>query len=245
MRTALLEWDYYFDPDYIEPNPDDRWGYYSTEPLHQWARAPLPLPSTLLLWLQGRLDSLLSGLPIHSADSASENYIDDDEEALACDIAEEEEPSLREDVQLLPLRPSFDDAVPAVTASAVRWMVPWRELTRPEKAAARLLGFTFCTWHRKHPQCAWTRLCSEERTAAMHLGLTESTWDALLPVYTPAIPPTPLQCAAAHRWVATQLDCAHAVELKLRQACHHPFEREREHPDRIEPLSCEPTHPVW
>ena len=70
VRSALLDWDRLFDPDYVEPWPFDPYGHYQLGPKHdyygkpevdgvalehRWARAPVPLPSVLLCWLRQEL----------------------------------------------------------------------------------------------------------------------------------------------------------------------------------------------
>ena len=94
MRSALLDWDRLFDPDFVEPWPFDPFGYYElhnatpcTQPgvdgdvvEHRWARAPVPLPSVLLSCLQQELQQQLETCPmLRPTIDATLNDIDEDD----------------------------------------------------------------------------------------------------------------------------------------------------------------------
>jgi hypothetical protein len=244
VRTALLEWDYKFDPDYVEPDPQDRYGYYGYEPLHPWARAPLPPPSMLLHWLRRKLDSLCSAMPLQPSQPTEEQCeadADDEEVLLAHEMSREDEASFNDDLLLL-LEQTLETGLKSACPPPVLDL-PWRELPRSSKAAARLLGFSFKNWHKKVSPCSWSALCEEERASATFLGFVAQTWDAQLPVCALIIPPTPTQLANAQAWISSQLACAQKVEVQFGQSCQHPFELYREHPDRLEPLLSDPNHP--
>ena len=98
MRSALLDWDRLFDPDYVEPWPFDPYGFYQLGPNHdyyqttdvdgiigaplehRWARAPVPLPSVLLSWLQQELQQQLETWPmLRPTTGAPLNDFDEDD----------------------------------------------------------------------------------------------------------------------------------------------------------------------
>ena len=105
MRSALLDWDRLFDPDYVEPWPFDPFGYNEqllnkptpcTQPgvdgsavEHRWAFAPVPLPSALLSCLQQELQQQLETCAtLRPTTGAPLNDIDEDDcsgvERAAC-----------------------------------------------------------------------------------------------------------------------------------------------------------------
>ena len=243
VRFALLDWGRLFDPDYVEPWPFDPYGYEQLGPKHdypyevdgiamehRWARAPVPLPSVLLCWLQHELQQQLSRWPTlqpaaapHSDNHRQGTYgdlgLDDDEQEAFYAAGAAEEATCEDDLEWAmaeePLPPP-----PSTVQTA------WWQLSRTEKATARLLGFRFYNWHQKHVviACVWAELCDEEQAAARRLGFDEAQWDTHAPehVAVPALSAaqftTAPVCCGAARAVAR---CSAAAETGV----HAPVQR--------------------
>ena len=127
----------------------------------------------------------------------------------------------------------------------------WWELSRAQKATARLLGFRSHNWHRKQAviTCLWAELCNEEQAAACSLGFDQAQWDTYAPERVPLpAKPTAAQFQTALQFVATQLKQTHDAVQQLCQVCMHPFNASREPPARLEPAAWEPDSlyfPAW
>ena len=118
--------------------PFDPWGFHAGgERLHRWARAPVPLPSELLLWAQHELDSLQPTLATlqPTADSHDEDELD-----VIAAVVQGDEATWMAD-----LEESLDTEAPQRAELERRWAA----MSRTDKATARLLGFSFKTWHAK------------------------------------------------------------------------------------------------
>ena len=250
MRSALLGWGHYFDPDHVEPSPLDPYGYhqlgsghnypnkrdpsdanYPTDhnpSEHRWARAPVPLPSVLLRWLRDELVQQFWVWPTTAATSSkggcglehayAELELDDDELEAVDAVSEVDEATWEADLEQAlaeePLPPS-----PATVKAR------WWQLSRAEKATARLLDFRFHNWHQKQITiaCTWLELCDEEQAAARRLGFDAAQWDAHAPesIIVPVL--SLAQLLSAQQFLAAQLKQTRAAAQQLRQVCMHPF----------------------
>ena len=290
MRFALLDWDILFDPDYVEPWPFDPYGFYQLGPNHdyhgdqmtdvdgiigapfehRWARAPVPLPSVLLSWLQQELQQQLETWPtLRSAPRQGEaaegeaeaqyqehTYEDAFEfEGFGLDdfwgLDAEQGPSSGSDTEEEASDLEWSMAEEPLPPPPSTVETEWWELSRAQKAHARLLGFRSHNWHRKQVviTCVWAELCNEEQAAACRLGFDKAQWDTYAPEPVPVpAKPTAAQLETALQFVATQLKQTRDAVQQLCQVCMHPFQASREPPARLEPASWEPDSayfPAW
>ena len=123
----------------------------------------------------------------------------------------------------------------------------WWQLSRAEKAMARLLGFGMTNWHLKDTviHCAWAELCDEERAAAQCLAFDAGQWDAHAPERVAVPAPSTEQTQAARQWVAARLAQTREAELQFRQVCGHPFNAVKEPRARLEPAASDPDSPYF
>lgn len=123
----------------------------------------------------------------------------------------------------------------------------WWQLSRAEKATARLLDFRFHNWHQKQITiaCTWLELCDEEQAAARRLGFDAAQWDAHAPesIIVPVL--SLAQLLSAQQFLAAQLKQTRAAAQQLRQVCMHPFNASREQPTRLESTACEANSPYF
>ena len=248
VRAALLDWGRYFDPEYVEPWPHDPYGYYHDHVPgmeHFWARAPVPLPSVLLCWLQRELHAPQPTKLVVAATPAATEELDD-EELQVLDAEEEAEEATWEGDLELALADEEEEASSPPPPRPRTW---WYELSRAEKAMARLLGFRWYNWRREKlheiVSCPWSELCDEERVAAQRIGFHEAHWDMYVPERVGVPAPSAEDADAARRWVAVQLARTRRAELKFQQVCAHPFNAAREPPRRVEPAASEPDSPYY
>ena len=285
VRSALLDWDRLFDPDYVEPWPFDPYGHYQLGPKHdyygkpevdgvalehRWARAPVPLPSVLLCWLRQELLQQLWRWPtlqpaaasyanchrerthgdpgldddeqeaFYAAGTHGDLGLDDDEQEAFYAAGAAEEATCEGDLEWA----MAEETLPPPPSTV---LTVWWQLSRAEKATARLLGFRFHNWHQKQIviDCMWAELCDEEQTAARRLGFDEAQWDTHAPERVAVSAPSAAQFATALQFVATQLEQTHDAVQQLCQVCMHPFNASKEPPTRLEPTSWEPDSPYF
>jgi hypothetical protein len=200
--------------------------------LHRWARAPVPLPSELL-WAQCELDSLQPTLA--TMQPAAHSHDAEELDVIAAVVQGDEATWMAD------LEQSLDSEAPP----RAQLQSCWTAMSRPEKATARLLGFSFKTWHAKHSvvSCPWTELCDEERSAASHLGFDAALSDEYAPQRTVVLPPAAAQVEEARGWITAQLERTRAAELMFKQVCAHPFNAAKQQPERLEPTAAEPGSP--
>ena len=226
---ALFKWDKLFNPNFLEARHSDDHGYYEApykRVRHPWLDRHVSMPAPLILWLQHLLDTTTS-LPARRGAhqiSTERDQLDEEENRLITLIDANEQHDWEDDLQLLPLQVCADLPPPARTASAAQNAKDkrWFQLSRAEKAAARLLSFNFHSWHRKVAHAPWSELCDVECAAASQLGFERLTWDSRLPPASAMEPVTAAQADAARLWLQSQLELTRSLEIKFKQVWQHP-----------------------